>query len=125
MIKIKELREKKGLTQGKLAELLGLSRSTIAMYETNNSNPDYETLKKLSALFGVSIDYLLGNTELVPMEKPLVPETVTPERAKEIWLGTQSTATQMLINLVLRLDDFQKVRVSTFATTLLTEGAAA
>ncbi len=119
----KELRKKLNLNQEELATKVGVTQTSVSRWEKDKSIPDYETLKKLSALFGVSIDYLLGNNEVVPIERPLVPETMTPERAKEIWMATQSTATQMLINLVLQLDDFQKIRVSTFATTLLTEGA--
>lgn len=60
MLKIKELRLQKGITQNKLAEKLGLSRSTIAMYETDGSEPDLLTLSKLASFFDVSIDYLIG-----------------------------------------------------------------
>lgn len=69
MLKIKELRQKKGLTQGKLAEKLGLSRSTIAMYETHGSEPDIETLTSIANFFDVSIDYLLGKQTTKPNPK--------------------------------------------------------
>lgn len=59
MLKLKTLRKQKGITQSKLAEKLGISRSTIAMYETNSSEPDLETLSAIAAFFNVSIDYLL------------------------------------------------------------------
>ncbi len=60
MLKLKELRQSKNLTQNKLAEKLGLSRSTIAMYETEGSEPDLKTLTSIASFFGVSIDYLMG-----------------------------------------------------------------
>ena len=60
MLKIKELRQNFGITQSKLAEKLNLSRSTIAMYETGASEPDFETANKIADYFNVSIDYLLG-----------------------------------------------------------------
>lgn len=60
MLKLKELRQEKRLTQDKLAEKLGLSRSTISMYETGGSEPDMQTLKSIANFFNVSIDYLMG-----------------------------------------------------------------
>lgn len=63
MKKLKELRTAKGLTQAKLAEKLNLSRSTIAMYETEQSEPDVNTLKAMATFFGVSLDYLLEQDE--------------------------------------------------------------
>ena len=65
MLRLKELRQEKNITQGKLAEKLGLSRSTIAMYETGGSEPDLETLKNIASFFNVSIDYLMGREQNV------------------------------------------------------------
>lgn len=65
MLKLKELRQKFGLTQNKLAEKLGLSRSTIAMYETNGSEPDLETINSIASFFNVSVDYLMGREQKV------------------------------------------------------------
>ncbi len=122
MLKIKELRQKQNITQEKLARTLGLARSTIAMYETGASEPDLKTLNSIANFFGVSVDELLGKTQLPATISTGIPEAVTPEKAKEIWLATLSSATQMLINQILQLDDFQKVRVSTFAMTLISSG---
>lgn len=65
MLRLKELRQDKNITQGKLAEKLGLSRSTIAMYETGGSEPDLETLKNIASFFDVSVDYLMGREQKV------------------------------------------------------------
>lgn len=51
------------MTQQELAEVLQVSRSTVAGYETKNKQPDYEKLLKLSHLFEVSIEYLLTGGE--------------------------------------------------------------
>ena len=59
---IKELRTKRGLTQGSLGELVNLAESTISLYESNKRSLDYETLKKIADFFDVSLDYLLGRT---------------------------------------------------------------
>ena len=63
--RIRELRKSAGLTQGDLSEKIGVLQSTIANYESGYSQPENETLSKLSAIFNVSIDYLLGNTTIV------------------------------------------------------------
>ncbi len=65
MLRLKELRQDKNITQGKLAEKLGLSRSTIAMYEIGGSEPDLETLKNIASFFNVSVDYLMGREQKV------------------------------------------------------------
>ena len=49
------------MTQYDLSKALQISPSAIGMYETGKRSPDYDTLKKISRLFDVSIDYLLDN----------------------------------------------------------------
>lgn len=58
----KTLRLAKGLTQDELAKSLGVSRSTIGMYENGSRNPDFETLELIADYFNVDTDYLLGRT---------------------------------------------------------------
>ncbi len=58
---LKDLRNNRKISQEKLAKHMGVSRSTIAMWESGASEPDNESLKKLSMFFGVSTDYLLEN----------------------------------------------------------------
>jgi len=60
--KIAELREKRGLTQGELSAMLGITRASLSHYETNRRQPDYETLSALADFFRVSVDYLMGRT---------------------------------------------------------------
>lgn len=56
------LRNGKLLTQQQLADQLGLTRAAIAHYETGRREPDIETLLALSGFFGVTVDFLLGNS---------------------------------------------------------------
>jgi transcriptional regulator with XRE-family HTH domain len=57
---IKKLRNECHLTQEELATKLGLTRSTIGMYETGKREPDFETLEKIADFFNVNMNYLLG-----------------------------------------------------------------
>ena len=61
--KIKQLRKSRGITQSELAENLGISSSAVGMYEQGRRDPDDNTLLKLCSYFGITSDYLLGNTE--------------------------------------------------------------
>ena len=58
------IRKQKEISQLKLANMLGVSRSTIAMWESGASQPDHETLIKLAKIFEVSTDFLLGVSSL-------------------------------------------------------------
>lgn len=57
---IKFFREQNGWTQEALAKKVVSSRSTIAKWENKSSIPDIASLIKLSDLFGISIDHLVG-----------------------------------------------------------------
>ena len=61
MLRLKELREQKGITQAELSKDLKISPSTIGMYEQERREPGNDTLKLIADYFNVSIDYLLGN----------------------------------------------------------------
>lgn len=67
----KQLRISSGLTQVEMAQKIGISRSTIGMYETGAREPDFETLEKIADFFNVDTDYLLGRTS----KTELLPET--------------------------------------------------
>lgn len=58
--RIKEIREKTGLTQTELAKKLGLTRSGVNAWEMGVSIPSAQYLIGLANLFKVSTDYLLG-----------------------------------------------------------------
>ncbi|MBD8941768.1 MAG: XRE family transcriptional regulator [Clostridiales bacterium] len=60
--RLKSLRKKCGYTQVALAETLGVSKGTVAMWETGKRTPDFETLIRLSDLFDVRTDYILGKS---------------------------------------------------------------
>lgn len=67
----KQLRISSGYTQIEMSQKLGISRSTIGMYETGAREPDFETLEAIADFFNVDIDYLLGRTD----KTTLLPES--------------------------------------------------
>ena len=63
-IKLKDYREKKGLSQTEVAKHLGLSRQAISNWESQKSYPDLDNIVLLSKLYEISVDELLGtNTQ--------------------------------------------------------------
>lgn len=70
--KLKQLRNEKGWTQEQLAEKLFVSRTAVSKWENGRGYPNIESLKSISRLYGVSIDDLLSNEELL-----IVAETET------------------------------------------------
>ncbi len=62
--RLKYLRLSKKMTQEALAKRLGVSVSTVGMYERGKRNPDNEMLIKISKVFCISVDTLLGIREL-------------------------------------------------------------
>lgn len=60
MNRIKQLREKRGISQVRLSIELGVSQETVSAYENGKHYPSVQSLIKLSEIFGVSCDYILG-----------------------------------------------------------------
>ena len=76
--KLKHARQEKGLTQMQLADLIGVSKSTLANYETDNREPDMFKIKKILSVLDISSDYLLG------VEKQSSPSKDEEENVDEI-----------------------------------------
>jgi len=62
--RLKELRKEMKLTQEEFGKMINKTRSTIAGYETERKQPDYETLISIANIFDISVDYLLGRTDI-------------------------------------------------------------
>lgn len=59
MLKIKEYRKKKGLTQKDFAENLGLSQNSMSQYETGTREPNILTLVQIAEHLGITVDELI------------------------------------------------------------------
>ena len=60
--RLKQLRNEQRLSQRNLAEKLQISQQSITAWETGRSEPTTGALAKIANFFGVSADYLLGQT---------------------------------------------------------------
>ena len=70
---LKSLRKEQRLTQVELAKKLGLTRSSLSMYELGDREPDFETLEAIADFFNVDMDYLLGRSDKTTKLTNIVP----------------------------------------------------
>ena len=63
-IRLRELRKEKNMTQEELAKLINSTKANISKYETGKVEPNIETIRFFAEYFDVSIDYLLGDTNV-------------------------------------------------------------
>lgn len=68
--RLKKARKDHGYTQVSLAEALGVSKGSVAMWETGKRNPEFDTLEELLSLLEISYDYLTGKTDEVGHDTP-------------------------------------------------------
>ncbi len=102
VMRIKEIREKKGILQKDLAARLGIANNTFSQYENGKREPDVETLKRIAEALGVSLDELVGvegqkkeepaalaggelkNAVIFSRDGKMVKKTYSPEKWKTI-----------------------------------------
>lgn len=77
------LRKENKLSQEALAEKLGLSRQAISKWERAEASPDTDNLIALAALYGISLDELLGNEQIeAKKEEPAEEKPLTDTQIK-------------------------------------------
>ncbi|HAU86427.1 MAG TPA: XRE family transcriptional regulator [Lachnospiraceae bacterium] len=62
-IRLKKLRMNQGYTQQQLANLLGISKSAISMYESGGREPELSIIQRMADIFEVNIDTLVGTSK--------------------------------------------------------------
>ncbi|MBR7100422.1 MAG: helix-turn-helix transcriptional regulator [Clostridia bacterium] len=62
--RLKEMRKIYGYTQRQMAEFLNISQPSYIRYENGSAEPSQENLLKISEIFDVSTDYLLGKDDI-------------------------------------------------------------
>lgn len=58
--RLKESRERRGLTQAELGKEAGLPSTTLSHFESGSRKPSFDNLRRLTRVLGVSTDYLMG-----------------------------------------------------------------
>lgn len=84
MNRFKTCRTNMNYTQKKMADFLGIDRTTYVKYESGTIAPPAETVSKLADYFGVTVDYLLGRTDdpSPRVEKSAPAPALSPDEAQ-------------------------------------------
>lgn len=64
MTRLRECREKAGYSQKQVALILKLSGPSVSNWENGKTNPTRENVVRLADLYGVTVDYLLGRSDV-------------------------------------------------------------
>lgn len=76
--RMKQLRKEKNLTLDKLSDILNTTKATLSRYENGLRVPNIEFIRELANVFNVSVDYLLGKTDVRNQEE-LIKIEPTPD----------------------------------------------
>ncbi len=96
-LRLKNLRKNEHITQEELTKKIGINLSTYKQYETNRTEPDIETLKKIADYFDISLDYLCDRPR---------PNFID----KSAW----SKSKRELLNMITELDDYGSEKTKSF-----------
>ncbi len=80
---IKKYRKENNLSQDDLAEKLDVSRQSISLWETGQTQPTLDNIIALANIFGISTDELIGNPGIV---QPSASQADDDEGKKKIWI---------------------------------------
>lgn len=106
MNRIREARKAKGLTMKALGLEVGVSESTISMYENSKREPDNTTLVCIANILGVSVDYLLCRTN-------------NPGETKKQPIAQSDELDERVRNLISRLNEQNTEKMIDYAELLL------
>ena len=91
--RLRQLRTAKDLSQFEFAKQIGISKSSVNMYERGEREPNFKMLEVIADYFNVDMDYLLGKTNIPlknSVESQILPSNIIPmpEMRKIPLLGT-------------------------------------
>jgi len=89
--RLRELRTDQGITQKELGAVLKVSKKTVSAYENGMIDPSTETLSGVARHFDISIDWLLGHTDIKETPEKIVEAAVQNDPdLKEFWKGLRN-----------------------------------
>ena len=80
--RLRELRKSRNMTQPQLAQLLGIAKSTVSMYENGRREPDLETLEAIADIFNVDLNSLASKKERSVIPNGFYPVPSTSKRPR-------------------------------------------
>ena len=113
MNRLKEARERTGLSQKQVAISLSVSKQAVSLWESSTRTPSADNYNKLAELYSVPVDYLMGRTDELTSKHDIqkTPSTISDgERDDE------------LVKRILNLDEAGRQRVLDFLAGMNAKG---
>lgn len=105
------LRDKHKMSQESLGSKLNLSKKSISVYESAKAQPDINTLAKISSIFNVTVDYLLGLSDtLESNDKITYPTLLHKEICDKIIHVTDDKCLQTVNNILDMYNDILETK---------------
>lgn len=98
---IKNYRKKNNMSQDELAEKLGVSRQSISLWETGQTQPTIDNIIALAKVFNISSDMLLGGSENIDISQKKAPAGKAPNNKRKTGLIIALIATVVLAVVVI------------------------
>lgn len=96
--KLRQLRESRGLEINDVAKILGMKRERYNHYEVDAREPSLDTVVKLANFYGVSVDYLLGVTDVPSQSTPKGEDVSFPELLTKIYFQIDEETKHQLMD---------------------------
>lgn len=106
-----ELRKKHGLSQKELSKQLYVTRQAISKWENNQSRPDIDTLKKLSIIYGISVDEILKDNSLDNDSEEGLSKKNTPKKKSLNKNGMMIFSGIIILIVIVILSSFISARI--------------
>jgi len=98
-IRIRQIREQKGMSQGDIEEITGLLRSYVSRVENGHTVPSLETLERFAAALGVPVYRLFYTGDDTPATPSLTPGTSASEVAPALEGGKDKASVRFAVKL--------------------------
>lgn len=98
---IKNYRKKNNMSQDELAEKLGVSRQSISLWETGQTQPTIDNIIALAKIFNVSSDMLLGSSDIINVSQKKAPTGKEPNKKRKTVVIIALIATVVLAVVVI------------------------
>lgn len=105
--KLRNLRLENKMTQDDIAEILDMSRTSFSKYENGASTPPLSTLRKLAAIYNVSLNYLIYDDSAIISVRD-EGNTEAPDPSEAVSSFTQLTRDEKKLIMKFRLLNSQK-----------------
>lgn len=112
---LRALRKEKGVSQDELSKVLGVSKSTVGLWETGDTLPDARSLHDLAIYYGVSADYLLGLSDIKSIDVDIQRACNTTGLSDDAILALQdSVYGSSALNYLLLQQEFRNLLMNIF-----------